>query len=91
MLLCEEEENEGTSARASQLESAATADATTGDPEHDLRGGEEDQCVDVVSSGDVEVVDAVVVLLGSVQRDGGPAPALWTSLLLPFILTVVGP
>jgi hypothetical protein len=77
--------------RASQLESAVAADAAVGNPEHDLRGGEEEQRADVVSSGDVEVVDVVVVLLGNVCGDIGPGPTLWTSLLLPFILTVIGP
>lgn len=91
LLPCEEEENEGTSVRASQLESAVAADAAVGNPEHDLRGGEEEQRADVVSSGDVEVVDVVVVLLGNVCGDIGPGPTLWTSLLLPFILTVIGP
>lgn len=47
--------------------------------------------VPVVSCGDVGVVDAVVVLLATVRDDSAPAPALWTVLLLPFLLTVVGP
>lgn len=75
-LPCEEEEDEGAGAGASRLEPAAAAEAAAGEHEHDLRGGEEEQRADAVARGDVGVVDAVVVLLGGVRGDGGPAAAL---------------
>jgi hypothetical protein len=75
-LPCEEEEDKGAGAGAPRLEPAAAAEAAAGDHEHHLRGREEEQRADAVPRGDVGVVDAVVVLLGGVRGDGGPAPAL---------------